>query len=89
MGMNSAVFVTAGPNPRMRFKRVQCPMVNVAPGVDPSVVFQAMAADEQLWQFGPRCEEEIMVFFKHVAICPVHGIVPTIEPWTEGNGGKS
>jgi len=89
MDIPNAVFVSAGPSPRMRFKRVQCPIVIVDPATDPSVVFRAMAAGEDLWSFGPRCEEQIIVFFKHVAVCPVHGIVPTAEPWIEGNGGKS
>ena len=39
MGTDSVFFVAAGSAPRMRFKRVQCPMVNAVPGVDPSVVY--------------------------------------------------
>ena len=72
----------------MRFKRVQCSMVLVDPGIDPSEVYRAKAAGESLWRFGTRCEEQIMVFFKNIAVCPVHGIVPTSEPWTLGDGGK-
>jgi len=86
---NNAVFVSAGLSPRMRFKRVRCPIVEVIAGTDPEAVKEALARGYDAELFGPRCKEEIMVFFKNVAICPVHGVIPTAEPWIEGNGGKS
>jgi len=60
----------------MRFKRVQCPVgVLSRVGLHTSMVLQ--------------CDQEALIFFKNVAICPVHGVMGTEEPWTEGNGGKS
>lgn len=82
------VFVTAGPNPRMRFKRVQCPMVEVGHVTDPAAFFRAVAEGKAMPTFGPRCDQEIIVFFKWVGICPVHGIVGSAEPWTDGPGGQ-
>lgn len=67
-----AVFVVTGPSPRMRFKRIQCPMVTLtARGVR------------------SHCREQVMVFFKDIAICPVHGVVRTQEPWVEESGGQT
>ena len=82
------VFITAGPNPRMRFKRVRCSMVTIDPGTNQVELRRAMASGESLWRFGPRCKEDIIIFFKNSAICPVHGLILTKEPWTEGDGGK-
>lgn len=77
----NVVFISAGPSPRMRFKRVQCPVIFEDRQV--AIVYAVTGV------LATRCQEEIMIFFKHVAICPVHGIIPTMEPYTEGNGGKS
>jgi len=83
------VFLTAGPNPRMRFKRVQCPMMEVGHITDPAAFFRAMAESGAMPRYGPRCQEDIIIFFKNSAICPVHGLILTKEPWTEGDGGKT
>lgn len=70
--MVEAVFISAGPNPRMRFKRVTCPHpIQVGPGIF------------------LMCRSEAMVFFKHIALCPLHGMIETTEPWTEGPGGQT
>jgi len=83
------VFVLAGPNPRMRFKRIQCPIVEIMEGTDPLAVREALDRGASPEPFGPRCKEEIIVFFKNIAFCPVHGLMLTKEPWTEGNGGQA
>jgi len=70
----------------MRFKRVRCPAIRFRDGIVPDA--RTLLAGGYEGQFD-LCPEEIMVFFKNIAICPVHGIIPTGEPWTEGNGGKS
>ena len=88
MTIPNAVFVTAGPNPRMRGKVIRCPIVEVIAGTDPEAVQEALRRGYDAELFGPRCKEEIFVFFKNIALCPVHGTMQTKEPWTDGPGGQ-
>ena len=75
--MGNIVFVAADPSVRMRFKRARCPVEETK--LNSIGMHSAMIL---------RCDQEIMVFFKNVALCPVHGFVLTTEPWTEGEGGQ-
>jgi len=85
MATDRVVFISAGPSPRMRFKLVRCLSFAVAPDTDVRVAFHALAAG-QFEQLGSRCDREIFVFFKNIALCPVHGIVQSDEPWVEEGG---
>ncbi len=81
------VWMPTGYLPRMRFKKVQCPMV-ITPGhLLPSKIVEALQRGHKAEEFGRRCEEEIMVYFLNLGLCPKHGMVPTGEPWNEGPGG--
>ena len=86
MAMGNLVFVAAGPNPRMRFKLVRCPVIEIGRITDPGAYFRAVAAHGSMEPFGTPCDREIMVFFKNIALCPLHGIIYTQEPWIEEGG---
>lgn len=75
MMMGNLIFISAGPNPRMRFKLVRCP-----------VTVQVMGPASPHMAVTLRCQRNVMVFFKHIALCPVHGMVETSESWFEEGG---
>ncbi len=83
MDYRETLLLTGPTNPGMRHRLIRCPIVEMPPGTDPSVVLRAAAAKEDLSRFGTRCDRTAWLFYHNFAFCPEHGSQMTGEPWND------